>query len=97
MADERSSRLDVLLPEDLRAFVEAQALREGFPSAADYVAELVRRARIEAEDPDDGRDEELEQLLLEGLDSGPAIEVTPEYVTRKRAEWLEKHRGRAAE
>lgn len=101
VADERSIRLDVPLPEDLRAFVDAQAAHEGFASPAEYVAELVRRAKVEAdleaEGPDEEHDEELEQLLLEGLDSGPGIEVTPEYVTKKRAEWRERHRGKAAE
>lgn len=96
VADERFTRLDVLLPEDLRAFVEAQAAREGFASPAEYVEDLVRRARDGAASGDE-HDEELEQLLLESLDSGPGIEVTPEYVSRKRAEWIQRHRGKAAE
>ncbi len=93
MADDKETGLSVPLPEDLRAFVEAQAAKEGFASPEEYVRELVRRAQGEAE----GYDEALEQLLLEGLDSGPGIEVTPEYWAKMRAELIEKYRGKAAE
>lgn len=33
----------------------------------------------------------LEELLLEGLNSGPAIEVTPEYVEAERARLIDKY------
>ena len=33
----------------------------------------------------------LEELLLAGLDSGPGIEVTPEYWNNKRTTLLERH------
>ena len=43
-------------------------------------------------------EEELEQLLLDGLNSGPAIEVTPEYwaETKRRliAEYYERRSGK---
>ena len=86
-------QLEVALPKELRAFVDAQAAHEGFASGAEYVQELVRRAQAEAE----GHDEELEKLLLEGLNSGPGIVATPEYWARMERELTEKHRGKAAE
>ena len=89
----KEGKLEVALPKELRAFVDAQAAHEGFASGAEYVQELVRRAQAESE----GYNEELEKLLLEGLNSGPGIVATPEYWARKRAELIEKHRGQAAE
>jgi hypothetical protein len=44
------------------------------------------------ERPTEVRDhDELEELLLAGLGSGPAIDVTPEYWRQKRAALLERH------
>ncbi len=97
MADERFTRIEVPLPEDLRAFVEARAADEGFASAAEYVAELVRRDQVQVEGYDLEDPEVLERLLLEGLDSGPGIEATPEYWEKMRRELIEKYRGKAAE
>lgn len=97
VTDEPCERIEVLLPEHLRAFVEARAAREGFASAAEYVAELVRREQVQVEGYDLEDPEVLERLLLEGLDSGPPIEVTPEYWAKMRRELIEKHRGKAAE
>jgi antitoxin ParD1/3/4 len=97
VTDERSTRIEVSLPDDLRAFVEARAADEGFPSAAEYVAELVRREHAQVEGYDLEDPEVLERLLLEGLDSGPGIEMTPERWARMRRELIEKHRGKAAE
>jgi hypothetical protein len=37
----------------------------------------------------------LEELLLAGLNSGPAIEATPEYWEQKRTTLLERHAQKA--
>jgi antitoxin ParD1/3/4 len=42
------------------------------------------------EDQKQREQERLEVLLLQGLDSGPSIEVTPEYWERKKARLLEQ-------
>ncbi|MBM3752695.1 MAG: hypothetical protein FJW38_01795 [Acidobacteria bacterium] len=42
----------------------------------------------------DGREaagERLEQLLLEGLNSGQSIEITPEYIEQKRQQLIARH------
>jgi len=45
-----------------------------------------------AEPPNTIRDRaHLEELLLEGLNSGPAIDVTPEYVEAERERLIDKH------
>jgi len=97
VADEHFTRIEVPLPEDLRAFVEAQATEKGFASAAEYVAELIRREQVQVVGYDLEDPEVLQHLLLEGLDSGPGIEATPEYWAKMRRELIEKHRGKAAE
>ena len=97
VADERFTRIEVHLPEDLRAFVEARAAEKGFASAAEYLADLVRREQVQVEGYDLEDPEVLERLLLEGLDSGPPIEMTPEYWQKMRDELNREFRGKAAE
>ena len=74
--------LEITLPEPLRAFVEEQIAAGTYATASNYLEELVR------EDQKRRARERLEALLLEGLDSGPPIEVTPEYWEQKRARLL---------
>jgi antitoxin ParD1/3/4 len=62
--------LKLSLPEETRAFVEQQIAENRYEDAEAYVEALIqadrkRRAR-----------EHLEELLLEGLDSGPATPMT---------------------
>jgi antitoxin ParD1/3/4 len=96
VTDERSGHIEVHLPEGLRAFVESRAAEEGFASAAEYIAELVRREELRVgHDLDDP--EVLERLIVEGLESGPPIEMTPERWQKMREELNEEFRGRAAE
>jgi antitoxin ParD1/3/4 len=65
--------MNISLPEEMKAFIEAQMAREGFASASEYFRHLIRedqkrRARLE-----------LDAKLLEGLQS-PGSEMT-------RADW----------
>jgi antitoxin ParD1/3/4 len=78
----------VQLPETAQSFVEEQVAAGRFNSPSDFIVSLVEEARRNA-----ARDR-LEQLLIEGLDSGPGIEVTPEYWEKKKEEWTKKY-GRA--
>jgi antitoxin ParD1/3/4 len=71
--------LNISLPEQLKDFVEAQVANGGYGTASEYVRQLIREAaKRVAED-------RLEQLLLEGLHSGPATEMT-------EADWVELRR-----
>ncbi len=77
--------LEIVLPEPLRAFVEEQVVTGGYATPSEYVHTLIREAHErQAQD-------HLEALLLEGLDSGPPVEVTSEYWEEKRS-WLLTHR-----
>jgi antitoxin ParD1/3/4 len=69
--DDRTTTMNVSLPGSLRAFVEAQVAVGGYTSASEFVRELIRTARQKC-----SAQEHLEQLLLEGIKSGPASEWT---------------------
>jgi antitoxin ParD1/3/4 len=73
--------LDISLPEALRAFVDQKVKAGGYGTASDYIRELVHQDQQQEEEQ-----ERLETLLLEGLDSGPGIKVTPELWKELRAE-----------
>jgi antitoxin ParD1/3/4 len=79
-SDEMTS-MNVSLPEQLREFVSERAAGR-FGSASEYVRELIREDQRRAEQ------ERLEALLLQGLESGKPVEVTPEFWERKRQELL---------
>jgi antitoxin ParD1/3/4 len=65
--------LNISLPESLKTFAEEQATAGGYTSVSEYLRELLRadqRRKAKAR---------LEALLLEGLNSGEPIEVTPRF------------------
>jgi antitoxin ParD1/3/4 len=81
--------INISLPEAMQRFVEEQVESRGYDTASDYIRELIHQAQKRAEE-----EKRLEALLLEGLDSGEPLEVTPEYWERKRADLLERQRRR---
>ncbi len=78
--------MNVSLPEGLRAFVAERATGR-FSSTSEYIRELIR------EDQRKATQERLEQLLLDGLESGEPVEVSAEFWESKRRE-LQARRGR---
>lgn len=77
--------LNILLPQSIKEFIDQQTARRGLDTPGDYVYELVKEAQERL------AEERIEQLLLEAIDSGAPIEVTPEYWENKRAELIEKY------
>ena len=70
--------LNISLPESMRTFVDEQTKRGGYGTASEFLRTLIRDAqKRQAED-------RLEAMLLEGLDSGKPIEVTPAYWQKKK-------------
>ena len=99
----------ISLPEPLHATAEELASRTGFVSVTEYIEDLVRRG-IEQDRQDaelylrnfgEGTDsprtkKDIERLLLEGLNSGPATVMTPEDwegIRREVRDRLEKGKG----
>ena len=78
--------LNISLPQSLKEFVEAQVQRSGFSTPSEYIRNLVR------DDQKRRAEEKLETLLLEGLNSGEPIEITPEYWEKKRTQLIGRHK-----
>lgn len=78
--------LNISLPESLKEYVEVQVSAGGYSTPSEYVRELLRQ------DQKQRAEEKLEALLLEGLNSGEPIEISPEYWERKRAQLVERHK-----
>ena len=65
-----TATMNISLPEPLRDFVEDQVEAGGYASVSEYIRELVRQAKAKRD---------LEQTLLEALDSGDAAEFEPSF------------------
>ena len=70
--------MNISLPDPLKQYVEEQVNTGGYSSASEYVRELVR-ADQKRRDTD-----RLEQLLINSLNSGEAIEITPKMLNDVR-------------
>jgi antitoxin ParD1/3/4 len=70
--------MNIALPESLKMFVQEQVERGGYSSVSEYVRELIRAEQRRR------HEEEVDRLLLEGIQSGSPIEVTPEYWEAKK-------------
>jgi antitoxin ParD1/3/4 len=68
----------VTIDEELRDLVAQQAARRGMESVEDYVDFLIRLDLLQ------NRREEIEAKLLDALNSGEPIEVTPEFWEERR-------------
>jgi putative addiction module CopG family antidote len=69
----------VALPGKLETYVNERVAAGDYSSPGDYICALIR------EDRERHARQELDRLLLEGLDSAPDL-VTPEYLEELRAE-----------
>ncbi len=64
--------LNVNMTDDLREFVDGRTEEKGFSTPTEYVRQLIR------EDRERATQEQLEELLVQGLQSGDPVEMTPE-------------------
>jgi antitoxin ParD1/3/4 len=80
------SSLNISLPEEMRSFVEEQVTQQGYSTASEYIRYLIRQERERVEQ------KKIEQLLLEGLDSGELINITDEWWEQKKAALVQKIR-----
>ena len=63
--------MNISLPDPLKDFVDAQVNSGRYASVSEYVRELVRADQKRREK------EDIELRVLEGLNSGEAVEATP--------------------
>ena len=70
--------LNISMPDEMRAFIEARVSTGEYQSASDYLRDLIRHDR-----------EKTEQLLVDGLESGTARPLNINAL-KKRAQTLLK-------
>lgn len=73
--------MNISLPDDLKAFVDAQVAEHAYGSTSEYLRELIRKQRDV---------EKLRNLLLEGANSGPGELVTADTFRQLREELRER-------
>jgi antitoxin ParD1/3/4 len=83
--------LNVSLPEPLKKYIERQTRQGGYSTPSEYMRDLIR-----ADQRQKTRDR-VETLLLEGLESGTATEMTEEDWAEIRGEGLSRMKKRPNE
>ena len=79
------SNIQVPLPDELREFVQAQAAAGGYDDPGAYVREVLRALWKEKAKAD------LEAKLLAAMESGPAMDVTPQFWADLKARVRQRH------
>jgi antitoxin ParD1/3/4 len=82
-----NTSMNVSLPETLKDYVQERVAEGTFSNPSDYVRALIR------EDRKRRAEERLDELLMEGINSGPAEPMTAEDWADMRAN-LEEHIAR---
>jgi antitoxin ParD1/3/4 len=75
--------MNISLPDELKQYVEAQT-KAGYSTPREYVCELIR------EDQKRRAQQRLEQLLLEGLNSGEPIVADEKFWADLKTEALQR-------
>lgn len=68
--------LNLSLPASIESFLEQQVSQGGYETVNEYILDLITQEQA--------RVKRIEDLLLEGLDSGEPIEVTDQWWEEKR-------------
>ncbi len=71
--------MNISLPEPMKQYVDEQVSSGSYSSASEYMREFVRADQQRREK------ERLEALLLEALNSGEPIDLTPEMIEDVRS------------
>jgi antitoxin ParD1/3/4 len=71
--------LNVSMPDELRAFIEARVNTGEYQSASDYLRDLIRHDH-----------EKIDQLLIEGIESGKAVPLDMSALQKRALALLQK-------
>ena len=74
--------LNVSMPDELRAFIESRVSTGEYQSASDYLRDLIRHDH-----------EKIDQLLLEGVNSGDSLPLDMKSIKKKAISLLQKEQG----
>lgn len=87
--------MNISLPDQMKEFVDEEVASGSYGSVSEYIRGLVRAAQERK------AEENLSQLLLDGLNSGKGINATPEFwadvrkdVAQRVAEHKRKYKQR---
>jgi len=80
--------MNITLPEPMRQYVDDQIATGSYGTASEYVRALIR------EDQKRNAQDRLETLLLEGLERGDAVEVSPQFWEDFRSRLDERRKKR---
>ena len=75
--------MSISLTDDMKAFIEAQVVQEGYATASEYLSTLIREAQKRK------AKQALEAKFREALESGPSTPMTREDWVALRKEALE--------
>ena len=78
--------MNISVPDEMKAFVEAQMTQEGFASASEYLRALIRDAQKRQ------AKRELEAKFREAMESGPATPMTSDDWQQLERNVWERHR-----
>lgn len=77
--------VNISLPDQIQSFLDQQATAAGFSTTSEYVYHLILQEQERL-----AEQEQVESLLLEGIDSGEAIEATDDWWNQKRQQLVEQ-------
>ncbi|MDF5706820.1 MAG: type II toxin-antitoxin system ParD family antitoxin [Nostoc sp. S4] len=78
--------INISLSESMKVFVDEQVAKGGYNSVSEYLQELISQEQKRK------AQEHVEELLIEGIDSGEVIEVNNEWWDKKRTYLMNKLR-----
>ena len=74
--------LNISLPDNLREWIDARIKKGDYSSASDYMRDLIRN--------DQKKHVSLDEVLLEGINSGNAVEATPAFWQKKQQQLISR-------
>ncbi len=80
--------VNISLPNQISDFIEQQAIADGFSTPSEYVLNMILREQERLR-----QQQQVESLLIEGLDSGESVEVTDDWWSSRRAALDALHRS----
>lgn len=80
-----TATMNISLPEAMKGFIDTQLKTGGYGSTSEYVRELIRKDQIAKAEA------RLRDMILEGINSGPAIVVDANYFTELKARVKARH------
>lgn len=76
--------INISVPKQMREWVDSQIEAGRYGNVSEYFRHLIRKNQAEE------AQQRLEFLLLEGLESGDATEITPEFWESKRKQIIKR-------